>query len=473
MEDYNRILEIYNPWWHKGVVESFRSVPGFRRSIFAELYRSISELPQMISLTGPRRVGKSTLLKQIIRQLIESGVDPKSIIYYSFDDPALLSDRINKEEFINSLFTYSDKKGDITWLFLDEIQSFENWELYLKKYYDLGFPLKIVVSGSATSPIFKKSRESLLGRLKDFHLLSFSFYEYLLYFLDNQRTLCEEVKQLHAEGSRILAFEHPHSVENVKTEVSAPLMEKLDEMLSQYLLDGGFPEVWSLPDAQAKQDYLYDNQVKKVIYEDLVLAADFRKPEMLKRFYLSLLENPGKEISLNSFANETEINLQMIQKYLPLLEMTDLVYSLPKFRPQVLRIRKGLAKYYISDLALRNAVMRLSDSLLQNSEMLGLYAENLVYLTLRRNKSVLQVDYYRERDYEVDFILHTTSGFNIPVEVKYRNKIEKKFLNGIDHFREKNNKTENGVVITKKWSDNGDLFGYKAIPLPLYLIFAG
>jgi predicted AAA+ superfamily ATPase len=256
-------------------------------------------------------------------------------------------------------------------------------------------------------------------------------------------------------------------------QVSAPLKVELDRLLSHYFLEGGYPEVWTIQSLEAKQYYLFDNQVKKVIYEDLVLATDFRKPEMLKRFYISLLENPGKEISLNTFANETEINLQQIQKYLPLLEMTDLVHSLPKFRSQVLRIRKGLSKYYISDLALRNAVMRLNDSLLENNELMGLYAENLVFLTLKKIKSILQIDYFREKDYEVDFVVHTINGKFLPIEVKYRNKIEKKFLSGIDYFMQKHDTTGFGIVVTKHWSDCGIIYGNVAIPLPLYLVIMG
>lgn len=473
MNTFRQILGIYNPWWEDGSL-AFAQLPEFHRTIFDDIYRDLIQLPQMISVTGPRRVGKSTLLKQIIKKLIESGTTPDSIIYYSFDDPALLSDRINRDDFVNSLFTGEEPTNKKPkYLFLDEIQSLPNWELYLKKYYDLGFPIKVFVSGSATSPIFKKSRESLLGRLKDYHLLSFSFYEFVAYSLTKNKSLITELTRLHASGKNLLNISDMSSLSEKIPQVSDGLKAELDRLLSKYFLEGGYSEVWTLPSMEAKQDYLFDNQVKKVIYEDLVLAADFRKPEMLKRFYISLLENPGKEISLNTFANETEINLQQIQKYLPLLEMTDLVYSLPKFRAQALRIRKGLAKYYISDLALRNAVMRLTDSLLDNHELLGLYAENLVFLTLRRSKNVLQIDYYREKNNEVDFIVHTVSAKYLPIEVKYRNSIERKYLSGLEYFREKHEKIDFGLVITKNWSDSGEMFGNFAIPLPLYLVMMG
>lgn len=69
------------------------------------------------------------------------------------------------------------------YFFLDEIQRLPKWELHLKKHYDLKYPIRFVVSGSASSPIFRSSQESLLGRVKDRHLLPFGFREYCQYHL--------------------------------------------------------------------------------------------------------------------------------------------------------------------------------------------------------------------------------------------------------------------------------------------------
>jgi predicted AAA+ superfamily ATPase len=78
-----------------------------------------------------------------------------------------------------------------------------------------------------------------------------------------------------------------------------------------------------------------------------------------------------------------------------------------------------------------------------------------------------------KRDIEVDFIVHTTNATNLPVEVKYRNKIEKKYLRGIEYFIDKEKSVKFGLVITKQWADTGTIFGNVAIPLPLYLILMG
>jgi len=235
-------------------------------------------------------------------------------------------------------------------------------------------------------------------------------------------------------------------------------------------MKGGFPEVWSLPSWIAIQDYLYDNQVKKVIYEDLVLAAEFRKPELLKQFYISLLETPGQEVNVQSMAQDANIAASQIDKYLPLLEMTDLIYHVSKFRRKPLRVRKGHMKFYLVDMALRNAVLKLGESLLQDQKTLGLYAENLVFLALKKWRGTIQLDYYRERDAEVDFIIHVGPQIYVPVEVKYQNTINPDNFKGLKNFMKKNKRTPMGVVVTKDFYDWNPDEEILAIPLFFFLI---
>ena len=159
---YKELLLPYNPWW--GEADAFKLIPSFHRPIFDEILRGLKEAPQIISITGPRRVGKSTLIKQIVRRLISEDVNPADIIYYSMDDPALLRADIDHDRFFDSLMNEARKRAHkLTYVFLDEIQRFERWELFLKKYYDLHYPVRFVISGSASSPIFKKEQGKPFG----------------------------------------------------------------------------------------------------------------------------------------------------------------------------------------------------------------------------------------------------------------------------------------------------------------------
>ncbi len=366
--DFQPLIAPYSPWRQP---ESERiwdtEVPKFRRPIFSQLKEDLQSIEQIVSITGPRRVGKSTLLRQLIQYLLaEKQVDPSQIIYYQFDDPALFRKGVNGGDLLESMMEHLCRaKARPAYLFLDEIQTLDRWELYLKKFYDLKYPVRMVVSGSASSPIFKKSRESLLGRVKDYRVLPFSFREYLLHELEpSSPAILEEMKGIYEAGETLkgMLVRHPEHIDRPSAQVprmSEDLWHRSQEALKTYLVDGGFPEVSALQTSDKKIEYLFENQVKKVIFEDLVLATEFRKPEQLKTFYVSLLEKPGQEVNLTSLSQDIGVNVQQIEKYLPLLEMTDLIGHASKFRRSPMRVRQGNRKYYLTDLALEKR--RLTD----------------------------------------------------------------------------------------------------------------
>lgn len=473
--DISALLRPYNPWVDEGE-KGLQEVPEFTRPVFRDLIRDLQRLPQILSITGPRRVGKSTLLRQIVRHHLREGDPAELLIYYSLDDPALFRPNIDRHRFMEGLMLEARRRAGRrrALLLLDEIQRLERWELYLKKYYDLRYPIRLVVSGSASSPIFKKSRESLLGRVKDYHLLPFSFREFLLFRFQSDAELLGELDAIYRDGVAVRGMmagdpRHLDLRSVIIQNVDDKLWKLASEAFEQFLREGGFPEVWNMKTWEQKVDYLYDNQVKKVIHEDLVLAAEFRKPEQLKRFYISLLEQPGREVNISRISEETGISAVQVEKYLPLLEMTDLLAHVEKFRKAALRVRRGSVKYYLVDLALRNAVLRLPDAGLSDPGVLGFYAENLVFNALRKWQGVVTIDYYRERVEEVDFVVHIGPRKYLPFEVKYRDSITEEDLRPVRNFL-KRFRTVPGIVVTKRPEDFGkhdDLF---FIPLLHFLL---
>jgi uncharacterized protein len=460
--DLDRLVKPYSPWLggDSKIWQDWQAaLPVFHRTLYQEIRDDLDSLKQILSITGPRRVGKSTILLQIVKHLLqERKIAPTKVIYYSLDDPALFGQKAGDEDIIEALMSrlYDLASSGPCYLFLDEIQTYDRWEQHLKKYYDLRFPVRVVISGSASSPIFKKSRESLLGRVKDFHLLPFSFREYLRFSLANNHDCLDEIEAIAQAGSDIVGkltrgAAHRKADPFPFGPMSDPLWREAQAAFDVFVVDGGFPEVWTMESAARKMEYLYDNQVKKVITEDLVLAVEFRKPEQLKRFYISLLEQPGREVNLASLSREVGINVQQIEKYLPLLEMTDLIRSVGKFRSSAIRIRRGNQKYYLVDVGLRNAVLRIGREILKDDAVLGLYAENLVFNALKKWPGVLQIDYFREGQKEVDFVVHTGPSQFVPVEVKFRNNWSDKDLGGILQFKEKFKKESAApLVVTKK-----------------------
>lgn len=428
-----QVLHPYNPWW-QGHRQAFGSIPEFRRDVFDELYQDVRTLPQMISVTGPRRVGKSTLLLQCIQQLVKDAADPQAqahrIVYFSMDDPALELPGIDRDPFFNALMATANESArhGPTYLFLDEIQRFARWELYLKKIYDLKTAVRLVVSGSASTPIFRKSRESLLGRIKGFHVLPFTFREW--WACPDTRHVSPSGKpaQSVARALRKTGQVHQRAAAPnlVKVLRASHELDRYHDEVERYLFEGGFPEVWNLPSLLAKQEYLYQNQVERVIFEDLLVAAEFRKPEMLRRFYLGLLKDPGRETNLSQLSGQIELARSTIETYFPLLEATDLVWRLHKHTSTKATPKAGNFKTYLVDLAVRNAVMKLDlEHMRGDQALMGYYAENCVANHLRRWPGLVELGYWRRNDEELDFIVDFGSA-RIGVEVKYRKELQEK-----------------------------------------------
>lgn len=477
---YKELLMPYNPWW-EDPNRAFERLPLFHRPIFDEIHKGLKETPQIISITGPRRVGKSTVIKQMVKRLINNeGIKPENIIYYSMDDPALFRSDVDHDKFFDALMDevrrIAGKKEEPhqVYIFLDEIQRFDRWELFLKKYYDLHYPVRFAISGSASSPIFKKSRESLLGRIKDYHILPFSFREFLLFHNREDSQLADKFNEIYKTGKAIMGMltKHPEYADLEKVsipEIPVELRQNIEEHLKKFLIEGGFPEVWSLPDWETKQSYLFDNQVDKVILEDLVLAVELRKPEMLKRFYISLLENPGREINFQQLSKDLGINRATIEKYFPLLEMTDLIHHAEKFTRSPIKVRRGNIKCYPVDLALRNAILRIHESLLQDVQILGLYAENLVFNALKKWEGTVNIGYFRKKESEVDFIVHIGAANYLPIEVKYKEYVQDVELRTIRNICG-HLKCSTGIVVTKRWDDFGMKNNLFYMPLPHFLL---
>jgi predicted AAA+ superfamily ATPase len=433
--DEFEILRPYNAWW-QDLAGAFASVPAFRRDVFDDLYADVKQLPQMVSLTGPRRVGKSTLLQQCIQQLIADAPDgpaqARRIVYFSMQDPGLELPGFDVDRFFNELIVAATQvaKQGATYLFLDEIQRFPRWELYLKKFYDLKTPVRFIVSGSASAPIFKKSRESLLGRIKDYHVLPFSFREWCgvtRKFSDT--AVVRELGRTFASwsGTDFVAELSKFVIDlSAYNQLGLNSFDYTSPLVEDFLFEGGFPEVWNLPSLLAKQDYLYQNQVERVIFEDLLVVAEFRKPEMLRRFYLGLLKDPGRESNLSAVSKEIGLARSTIETYFPLLEATDLVWRLHKHTSTKATPKAGNFKTYLVDLAVRNAVMKLSQAqMVADPTLMEAYAENVVANHLRRWPGLVELGYWRRNDDEVDFIVDLGHA-SIGVEVKYRNQIQDK-----------------------------------------------
>jgi predicted AAA+ superfamily ATPase len=226
-------LSFFNPWWKDGKISP--SLTGRRRAIFDEVIAFLDKR-QIILLTGLRRVGKTTLIYQIIDELLKKGVEPYNILYFSFDETKYdLESMINQYELDVLQGNISGRK---IFLFLDEIQKLEGWASKIKILYDAHPELKIYLSGSARIKMWKETRESLAGRFFDFLVAPLSFDEYL------------DFKGIAIDKNREKVFEN-----------------EIKLSMASYLASGGFIEALDFDDRTLKR-YIRESLLERVVFVD-------------------------------------------------------------------------------------------------------------------------------------------------------------------------------------------------------------
>ena len=294
MED---ILLVLNEWWREKTVREDLAKP-YKRKFFKEIIENIG-YRQIQVLTGLRRVGKSTLLFQTIQYLISKGVNPKNILYFSFD--------IEKTDLLNLLKTYSiitktNWKREKTFLILDEIQKLPSWPSKLKVIYD-NFPnVKILVSGSASLLLEKEASANLAGRYFTHKITPLTIIEHY------------ELKT----GKKI---EDP--------EIWKP---ELESHLKEYL-ETPFPEIigWS---PFKTREYIRELIIEKVIRSDIPSTTKVN-PEKIEILLNILYGEPGQQLNLDPLSRDLKASKKTLVKYLWHLKYSYLTREVMNYKPSI------------------------------------------------------------------------------------------------------------------------------------------
>ena len=172
-EQVVKVLRQYNPWWRNPSAIKEESKPQ-KRMAYYEALRMIKHksIRRFAVLSGARRVGNTTIMYQMIDNLLEEEINPKNIVYISFDNPIVKLMNVEKVLSIyESLYPISGTR----YLFLDEIQYTENWELWMKVIYDSRKDIRLTATGSASPVLEKGSTDSGTGRWSVLKIPTMSF----------------------------------------------------------------------------------------------------------------------------------------------------------------------------------------------------------------------------------------------------------------------------------------------------------
>lgn len=353
-----------------------------------------TDLNKVQTITGPRRVGKSALLKLTIDGLIKQGVPWDKICFLSLEDERLRTEVFPADEILQAFAEMNPDNlllKDVYFLF-DEIQYLDKWEFFINRIFEQ-ISKKIIITGSNSKTLHTEVAAVLRGRGLPIELLPLSFSEYL-----NWQGI-----EYSAYGSR-------------KVQTLAAF--------SKYLYQGGYPETIGVDE---KMNFmLLQEYFNSVMYRDIIEQQQPANYRYLRYLFHRIADNTGKPMGLSKIYNELKSRNYAVSRA-SIYEMADLgeaVYlykRISRFDASLIKRENADKKCYFID----NGMLRALGA--KFSENKGMLLENLVFWQLYRqygNIYTTDIFYFKDAYHECDFILYQDGGKALPIQVCWEMKTE-------------------------------------------------
>jgi len=474
-------IEANNPWWRG---EEMPRPPAFHRWPFDRLFRLVKEgMTPATVMRGPRRVGKTILLRQAIQALLGEGLDGRRILYVAFDElptlrgikePVLAICRWFEHEILKESFNASSNAGRPIYIFLDEVQNLDSWAPQVKNLVD-SHAVRVMITGSSSLRI-EAGRDSLAGRITTIEMGPLLIREIAELRFGSRRE-----PQWGDNGlDRLLSPDFwKEAVHRGRTD-----REIRDQCFHAFSERGGYPVAYEHASTPWHElaDYLNESIIKRAIRHDLRMGprGQKRDEQLLEEVYRLCCRYAGQTAGQSAFVPEIQqalaanIGWARVVSYLNFLDGSLLIKLV---QPLELRLKrkKAPAKICLSDHTLRASwlqeVVPLDPpGLLANphlSDIAGHLAESVLGYFLASIPN-LDVAHFPTRGTEpvVDFVL-TIGTKRIPIEVKYRRRIDPmEDTRGLRSFLEKSvYNAPFGLLVTLE--DDVRVLDPRIIPIPL------
>ncbi len=380
-----KIIEILNEWnyWNKPLPNTIN-----RTSYELEIDKKY-KTEEIIFLKGVRRSGKSTILINHIKNLLNQGITKEKILFVNFEDPRFtpyLSLEL-LEEIKNAYLFYLNPKNK-PHIFLDEIQNIPQFEKWLLKEYELKTSF-LYATGSNSKLLSKEIGSTLSGRYLDILVYPLNFKEFLSF-----------------KGVNI-----SNEFELISNKL------KIERFFEEYINYGGFPKIVLTDDIEIKKAEL-KSYFDSILLRDII--ARYKLDNFLKLEQLSvlLLSNISNLISINKLKNLLSVSFDTIEKYIEYLQNAFLIYIVKKFDWSLKKQMANPKKVYSIDTGLSK---RISFEVGKNK---GDLLENIVFLELKRRFE--EIFYYKTKEnYEVDFLIKEQEKITHLIQISYTLNDEK------------------------------------------------
>ena len=477
-EDILRVLYNHNPWWVKKPIPKSK-LKTFKRRDYYKIIPQI-DLEQILALIGARQVGKTTLLYQIIEELLKKTL-PENVLFVELDDPYLhISlenlDRIFSIYSTNILKKEFDATEEKIYIILDEVQSLKNWQNILKRWFDLGYNIKFIVTGSSSTGILEGSSESLVGRIKHQIVLPMKFLEYSRFKEQNKldvilrsinKKLREALKQSMKEQNNQLFFEELTS----SNKLLIPYETRIKTLVQEYLIKGGYPQNVGIDDLVQCADNL-KQYLQLTLYKDIMKISEVRDPKALESLFMIIAKESSSVFKRTNVSNILGVSRSTtLNQYMNLLKTAYLVSEAQYYSKGAEKSARKETKAYVNDIGIRNVSAAVFDpQILTNNTEVGKIVETVAADHTKRLKFNLEgMDadiFYWHDAHEVDLIIDLFQN-PLPIEVKYRENVTLSDLKGLRKFNDKF-KSKVSITITKNQLEVHEDIVF--IPLWMYLL---
>lgn len=342
---------------------------------------------RIVTVTGVRRCGKSSLLHLTINRLLASGVDKEQILNIGFDDERLANMDVSDFDEILQAYRlmYPDRPLSSVYMFFDEIQIVKGWELFVLRVYK-SYCKNVYVTGSTAQMLSGEMSSALRGWPDEYTEYPLSFKEFI-------------------------AFKGVKS--NRYTEEGAALMAN---MFKSYLLTGGFPQA-VLANVETERVKLLQAYFNTMLFRDMIEHYNISaSPSVVRYFLKRVFNNITKPSSVNNIYNDLKsqglkLSKDSLYQWLDYACNIFLLHKVPKYSKSIIKQSTSLSKYYVVDFALAKSV------LLPQSEEKGKALENAVYMHLARHLNENEQIYYFNEGAECDFVIANDEGVKELIQV--------------------------------------------------------
>ncbi|MFH1588051.1 MAG: ATP-binding protein [Candidatus Diapherotrites archaeon] len=390
-----------------------------KRKIFDNLFNE-RDNSKIVVILGSRQVGKTTVLKALYDKFSEN-----NCLFLDLDVLENFEKVSSYENFINTLKLngFNSKQKSMFYVFLDEFQRYADLSVIMKNVYDNHKNIKIYASGSSSLKIKDQIQESLSGRKHIYYLFPLDFEEFL-WFKGNKEALMQlkNIDKLSGENLQI---------------------GLLKNYLNEFLVFGGYPEV-VLENNHEKKVIVLESIFDLFVKKELVGYLKLGKMLGIKKLIEYLAINNARKIKYDEAAVKCSLKEYEVKEYLEILKEVFLINIVRPFYSNKNKELVKIPKTYFLDNGVRNFFINNFNKINLRNDSGFLFEAFVLQELIKSGQS--NIKFWQDKQkHEVDFIIDLISR-QIPIEVKFKEKLKHSDFIGLNTFIE-NYKTKENYLI--------------------------